>query len=117
MGTLWIPPVGKWLIFVFMELTVNDKTLLRNFFLSRPVRRAYVFGSYARRSARPDSDLDILVELDHSLPIGMKFFSFQLELEQLLKRRVDLVSEEGLSKYVRPFVEKDRELIYERGVD
>ena len=100
-----------------MELSVNDRKLLRNFFLTRPVRKAYIFGSYARRSAGPASDLDILVELDHSRPIGLKFFSFQLELEELLKRPIDLVSEEGLSKYVRPFVEKDRELIYERGVD
>ncbi|MEJ0054972.1 MAG: nucleotidyltransferase domain-containing protein [Bacteroidota bacterium] len=57
-----------------MELSANDKKLLQRYFMNRPIRRAYVFGSYARKTAiRERSDLDILVELDHSKPIGLKF--------------------------------------------
>ena len=44
----------------------------------------------------------------------MKFFAYQVELEELLKIKVDLVTEGGLSKYVKPFVDKDKVLIYER---
>ncbi len=100
-----------------MELSTNDKKLLRRFFARRPIRKAYVFGSYARKKAVRKSDIDILVELDHSQPIGMKFFGYQVELEKLLKKKVDLVSSEGLSLHVRPFVDKDKVLIYEQGAD
>ncbi len=100
-----------------MNLTTNDMLFLKNFFAARPVKKAYVFGSYARNEADKNSDLDILVELDHSLPIGMKFFGYQVELEDLLKLKVDLVSAEGLSKYVKPYVDKDKLLIYERAHD
>ena len=97
-----------------VELSANDKALLQNYFVNRPVYKAYIFGSYARNSASYLSDIDILVELDHATPIGMNFFSYQTELEDLLKRKVDLVSAEGLSVHVRRFVDKDKVLIYER---
>lgn len=85
--------------------------------MNRPIRKAYVFGSYARETALRDSDIDIVVELDHTEPIGMKFFGYRLELENLLKKKVDLVSIEGLSEHVRPFIDKDKILIYERGTE
>ncbi len=100
-----------------MHLSVSDKLLLQRFFASRPVKKAYLFGSYARNEANAESDIDILVELDHSSPIGMKFFTYQAELEELLKTKVDLVSSEGLSRHVKPFVDKDKVLIYERSND
>jgi uncharacterized protein len=98
-----------------MHLSTNDKLLLQQFFANRPVKKAFVFGSYARDTAVKDkSDLDILVELDHSKPIGMKLFTYQSELEELMKRKVDLVSSEGLSRFVRPYVDEEKILIYER---
>jgi len=36
------------------------------------------------------------------------------KLERILKKKVDLVSYEGLSKYIKPLVDKDKVLIYER---
>ena len=98
-----------------MELSATEKLLLQRFFARKPVRKAYLFGSYARHEAIENSDLDILVELDHRTPIGMKFFTYQLELEELLKRKVDLVSSEGLSRHIKPFVDRDKILIYEGG--
>lgn len=97
-----------------MILSEQHIDYIKNFFSGRPVKKAYVFGSYSRDEADENSDIDILVELDHSKPIGMKFFSYKDELEQILQKKVDLVSDEGLSKYVKPFVDKDKVLIYER---
>ncbi len=97
-----------------MNLSNKNKLILQQFFSGRPVKKAYLFGSYARNEADSQSDIDILVELDHTKPIGMKFFAYQVELEELLKIKVDLVTEGGLSKYVKPFVDKDKVLIYER---
>ena len=100
-----------------MNLSDNNLLILQRFFAGRPVKKAFLFGSYSRNEADKNSDIDILVELDHSKPIGMKFFAYQYELEDLLKMKVDLVSDEGLSKYVKPFIEKDKILIYERAND
>jgi hypothetical protein len=97
-----------------MHLSQGNKQRLQQFFAGKPVRKAYLFGSYARNEAKRDSNIDILVELDYSKPIGMRFFGFQTELEDLLNMKVDLVTTDGISKYVKPFIEKDKILIYER---
>lgn len=76
-----------------------------------------MFGSFARNEAGNESDLDILVELDHTLPIEMKFFGFQADLEDLPIRKVDFITMDGLSNYVKPFVDKDKILIYERAAN
>lgn len=55
------------------------------------VIRAGIFGSFARGEARPDSDLDLLIEL----PRGKSLFDLSalaLELEDALGRKVDLVT-------------------------
>lgn len=65
-----------------------------------------VFGSVARGEDRPDSDIDLLVEL----PEGMGLFAIarvQNELEEMLGSPVDLVPEAGLKANVRPAVEAD----------
>ncbi len=98
-----------------MNLSAADTITLQQFFSDKPVKRAFLFGSYSRGTAISEaSDIDILIELDHSTPIGMKIFTYQLELEKLLHTKVDLVSSEGISKYVRPIIDKDKILIYER---
>lgn len=97
-----------------MRLSYSHKEKLKHFFASKPVKRAYLFGSYARNESDEHSDIDILIELDHSHPIGMKFFSYKDDLEQLLNVKVDLLSTEGMSRHVKPYVDKDKVLIYER---
>ncbi len=93
------------------EETINK---IRKFFKDKPVIKAYVFGSYARNEQDEKSDIDILVELDYSKKIGMEYIRMQLDLEELLKLKVDLVSAGGLSKYIKPHIDKDKILIYER---
>lgn len=89
-------------------------TALQSYFKTQPVLKAYLFGSQARNEADKRSDIDILVELDHSKPVGLKFIQMQLDLEALLKAKVDLVSSNGLSPYLREAIERQKLLIYER---
>jgi predicted nucleotidyltransferase len=96
-----------------MNLSVNDKRILQQFFTGKPVKRAYLFGSYARNEASEHSDIDLLVELDYTKHIGYGFIQMVLDLEQLMHRKVDIVTVDGLSKYAKPFVDKDKILIYE----
>lgn len=97
-----------------MRLDEQTLQMLRAFFAEKPVRKAYVFGSYARGEADDASDLDLLLELDHSRPIGWDFYGWWDDLELLLRRKVDLVTDKGLSKHVKPFVDRDKMLIYAR---
>ncbi len=85
---------------------------LIKYFKQKPVLKAYLFGSYARNENDDISDIDILVDLDYSENIGIQFIQMKLDLEKILNKKVDLISSEGLSKYIRPMVEKDKKLIY-----
>jgi predicted nucleotidyltransferase len=82
--------------------------------MDKPVLRAFLFGSMSRGDAGPDSDIDILVELDYNLHIGLGFVDMKLDLEKLLNRKVDLISTRAVSKHLRPFIESEKQLIYER---
>jgi len=97
-----------------MKLSSQNISTIKYFFSRLPVTKAYVFGSYSRNEADENSDIDILVELDHSNPIGMQFFTYKDELQNLLNKKVDVVSYEGLSKYIKPIIDKEKVLIYER---
>lgn len=87
---------------------------IKEYFSTRPVLRAYLFGSYARGQADIQSDIDILVDLDYTQRIGLEFIQMQIDLENMLKTKVDLVSSNSLSKYIKPLVDKEKELIYAR---
>lgn len=65
-----------------------------------------LFGSFARDQATDTSDIDILVRFDGPATADV-FFGTQFYLEDLLGRRVDLVTEKALRKEFRPYVEKD----------
>ncbi len=97
-----------------MQLSNSDIKLIKNYFEDKPVLRAYLFGSFSRNEASKDSDIDILVELDYTKHIGMGFVNMKLELEEKLHKKVDLVSSNAISQFISPFINKDKQLIYER---
>ena len=87
---------------------------IAEYFKTQPVLKAWLFGSYARGEEREDSDVDILVVLDHSQPVGLKFFGMYEDLKELLGRNVDLVVDRTLAPFARESVDRDKILIYER---
>ena len=87
---------------------------IAEFFKTQPVLKAWLFGSFARGEETPESDVDLLIILDNSQPMGLKFFGMWGELERLLGRSVDLVVERSLAPYARESAERDKILIYER---
>lgn len=99
-----------------MKLTAEE-LIINQYLRDKPVLRAYVFGSYARDEANAQSDLDLLVEPDYSQPISLQFVSLKFDLEERLRKPVDLVSaNDGLSPRIRPFIEQDKTLAYERTI-
>ncbi len=64
------------------------------------VRSLRLFGSVVRDEARPDSDVDLLVEFDR--PVGLlQFFRVQRRLEEILGARVDLVMKDAVKPQLR----------------
>ena len=77
------------------------------------VKELSLFGSAVRGEMRPDSDIDIMVEFEPCVRVGLiKFESLVEELESLAGRRVDLVTKRGLKPWVRPQVLKGARVIY-----
>lgn len=70
------------------------------------VRRLALFGSVARDEARPDSDVDLLVEFDGP-PTLDRYMRLKFHMEDALGTRVDLVTTTGLRPRARPLVEQD----------
>ena len=87
---------------------------IADYFKTQPVKKAWLFGSFARGEETPLSDVDILVVLDHSQPVGLKFFGMWSDLEKLLDRKVDLVEEGELLPFAAETANHDKKLIYER---
>lgn len=97
-----------------MQLSDSELKSIQNYFIGKPVKKAFLFGSYVRGNADAISDVDILVELDYTSPIGLYFVQMKFDLEDSLNKSVDLVSTDGLSEFVAPFIHKEKQLIYER---
>jgi predicted nucleotidyltransferase len=92
--------------------------ILEQYFVNKPVHRAYLFGSVVRNEQKMDSDIDILVELDYENGADyFIFFDMQQQLNKLLNRKVDLISAKGLSPYIKPIINREKKLVYERRKD
>ena len=72
---------------------------IRGILKEKKVKKAGIFGSYVTGQFNKKSDIDILVEPPKG--IGFGFAGIELELEKKLKKKVDLVSYNGLSPYLK----------------
>jgi predicted nucleotidyltransferase len=70
---------------------------------ARGVRRAALFGSAARGENRPGSDIDIMVEIDPEAHITVfDYVGLKEYIAGLFESPVDVVSHDGLKRYLRP---------------
>ncbi len=83
-------------------LQEHRETLRRRF----SVKTMRLFGSVARDDAGIDSDIDLLVSFEET-PTLFEFMRLKGYLEDLLKNKVDLITEAGLKDRARPSVERD----------
>ena len=76
------------------------------------IRELSVFGSSARGDSRPDSNIDILVELEPDAHLGWEFFGIAEELERILGRRVDVGTKDSLKPHAKVSALRDALVIY-----
>jgi hypothetical protein len=77
------------------------------------VKELSVFGSVLRENVKPDSDVDLLVVFQPGARIGLIAFArLQRELSELVGRKVDLVSKNGLKPLIRDEVIASSRVVY-----
>lgn len=75
---------------------------------SHGVRHAALFGSHARCDTAPESDVDIMVELDPAAAMTLwDYVGLKDAVQALFPGRVDVISRSALSPYIRENVERD----------
>jgi predicted nucleotidyltransferase len=84
-----------------ITLLREHKDLLKKF----KVKRIGLFGSYVRGEQKKDSDIDFLVEFEE--PNFDNFMDLVYSLEDLFRKKVELITNGNLSPYIQPYVEKE----------
>lgn len=82
------------------------------------IRRAALFGSYAKGTPTAESDIDLLIEFEPDrTPDLIDFIGIKHELEERLGKPVDLVMRSALDKYLRDEILSSAKEIYARSLD
>ncbi len=93
-----------------------DRQQIARFCRRHHIRKLALFGSVLRDDFRPDSDVDVLVEFEPGHTLGLlRMAGLELELGDLLGRRVDLRTPAELSRYFRDEVVRGAEVQYVQG--
>ena len=89
------------------------KDRIAEFCRRNQIRRLALFGSVLRDDFGPDSDVDVLVEFEPGQTPGLRFFGMEIELSEILGRKVDLNTPGFLSDYFRDEVLAEAEVQYD----
>ena len=83
------------------EILQRNRDLLKKY----RVKKIGLFGSYVRNEASKKSDIDLLV--DFEVKTFDNLFELTTELENLFNRKVDLLTEKGISPYILPYIKNE----------
>ncbi len=90
-----------------------DQDLIAAFCRRYHIRKLSLFGSHLHGDPRGDSDVDLLVEFEPGYSVGLiRLAGIELELGELLRRKVDLRTPAELSRYFRDSVLAEAEVQY-----
>lgn len=93
----------------------QHKNQIQNACKDFSVNKLYLFGSAARNELKLNSDIDFLVSFNENIKSNYfdNYFDFQFKLEEILKRNIDLISENTLKNpYLINSINADKIMIY-----
>ena len=96
-----------------MYLSEPDKLKIIEICKRNDISYCALFGSFARGEATAESDIDLMVRFSN--PKGFDWLDAAFEIEEVLGRTVDLTTEKGLNRHVRPYVLNDLQVLYGEG--
>ncbi len=88
------------------QLLCDKRSEILNIALKYGANKIRIFGSMARGKTRPESNIDILVEMKEGRSL-LDIIAIKQDIEDLLGRKVDIVTEASISPYVREEVLKE----------
>jgi len=71
-----------------------------------------IFGSFARHEESPRSDIDILVDFEEQKSL-LDLIEIEMELTDALNRKIDLITEASVHPYLKNYILKDLQTIYQ----
>jgi hypothetical protein len=90
-----------------------DSAKIAVFCQKHGIKKLSIFGSVAKGTFRPDSDVDVLIEFDPSIRIGLfGMTKLEMELTDIMGRKVDLVTTGGLKQLIKDTVLSEAEVLY-----
>ena len=107
---------------MFFRIFENKKMYLDNYInqiknlcLKHKVKYLFVFGSVLTENFTDNSDIDLIIDINTNDPIDYaeNYFSFKFKLEDLLKRKIDLLEQKALkNKYLIENIDRTKRIIY-----
>lgn len=79
------------------------------------VRSLFAFGSVITDKFSPESDVDLVVDIDENDPLEYSdyYFNLKFELERLLNRQIDLLEQKAIkNKYLKEQIDRTKVLVY-----
>ncbi|PIZ47826.1 DNA polymerase beta [candidate division WWE3 bacterium CG_4_9_14_3_um_filter_41_6] len=89
----------------------NYRQTIDNIIYENDISYLALYGSYARGEQKKDSDLDLLVAFDKKKGL-LDLIGIEQSLSAILGVKVDLITKDGLNKYVKPYIQDDLTIIY-----
>ena len=95
-------------------LTIEQiRAVVADYFRDKPVKKVWLFGSYARGEAQEESDVDLMFSLAaHTRISYFGLASYLVDLEERLSRKIDFVEEEVMYPRIKKEIDKDKMLLY-----
>ncbi|MCE7747212.1 MAG: nucleotidyltransferase family protein [Candidatus Heimdallarchaeota archaeon] len=95
-----------------MENRVEDIiSLVKPILFSFDIKRASLFGSFVKGNATENSDVDIIVEFDNKKTL-FDLIRLQMKMEEILKRKVDVITFNSLHPNIRDSILSEQVIIY-----
>jgi len=86
--------------------------IIEDYFSNKPVKRVLLFGSFSRDEENNNSDIDLILNLDH--PIGLFAIGrYIADLEKLTNRKIDIGTQNSLTPEFLNTIKDDLKIVYE----